>query len=157
MPIQYLNSKLIPVKRQGAKHVPNTLSVTDFSSGLFWHVNPATIDCEKHINYIVGRALEADTLADWNLLCQHLSLRGVMKIAQNLRSIDKKVSLSFLSWVKFLRSNSDAAHRNSRHQHIGFPESHSGQSRRTKRLPPREYYTKTERKRSAETILIPLE
>ncbi len=77
---------------------PNKLSVGDFSSGLFWDVNPATIDCEKHINYIVGRVLEAGTLADWQLLCQHLSLQGVVKVAQNLRSIDKK-SLTFLSVV----------------------------------------------------------
>jgi len=74
------------------------LCIANFSSGLFWDINPETLDCDKHINYIVRRVLEVGTLADWNLLCQQLSLPGIVKIAQKLRSIDKK-SLNFLSVV----------------------------------------------------------
>ncbi len=76
----------------------HNLSVTDFSSGLFWDIDPATLDCDKHNSYIVGRVLEAGTFGDWQLLCRNLSLQGVVQIAKNLRSIDKK-SLAFLSVV----------------------------------------------------------
>jgi len=76
----------------------NRLSVEDFSNGLFWDINPDTLDCDKHIKYIVGRVLEAGTLADWNLLCRSLSLQGIVQIARKMRSIDKK-SLNFLSVV----------------------------------------------------------
>ncbi len=77
---------------------PKRLSAADFSSGLFWDIDPATLDGEKHITYIVRRVLEAGTLADWNLLCRHLSLQGMVQIARKLRSIDPK-SLTFLSIV----------------------------------------------------------
>ena len=76
----------------------DNLSAADFSNGLFWDIDPATLDCEKHVAYIVGRVLEAGTLEDWQLLCKRLSLQGVVQIAQKLRSIDKK-SLAFLSVV----------------------------------------------------------
>jgi len=77
---------------------PNRLTVDGFSRGLFWDITPETLDGDKHINYIVRRVLEIGTLADWNLLCQQLSIPGIVKIAQKLRSIDKK-SLNFLSVV----------------------------------------------------------
>ncbi len=76
----------------------NRISVEDFSNGLFWDIDPQTLDVERHINYIVGRVLEAGTIEDWNLLCRHLSLQGVVRIAQTLRSMDRK-SLAFLSAV----------------------------------------------------------
>jgi hypothetical protein len=76
----------------------NSLSAADFSSGLFWDIDPASLDMHQHISYIVGRVLEAGTLADWNLLCRHLSLQGVIQIARKLRSLDRK-SLAFLSVV----------------------------------------------------------
>jgi len=76
----------------------NGFSADDFSRGLFWDIDPQTLDMEKHIGYIVGRVLEAGTLEDWNLLCRHLSLQGVVQVAQALRSVDRK-SLAFLSAV----------------------------------------------------------
>jgi hypothetical protein len=76
----------------------DSLSAADFSSGLFWDIDPASLDMQQHISYIVGRVLEAGTLADWNLLCRHLSLQGVIQIARKLRSLDRK-SLAFLSVV----------------------------------------------------------
>jgi len=74
------------------------ISADDFSRGLFWDIDPATLDVGRHINYIVGRVLEAGTIEDWNLLCRHLSLQGVVQIAQQLRSMDPR-SLAFLSVV----------------------------------------------------------
>ncbi len=76
----------------------NRLSADNFSRGLFWDIDPASLDTQQHIRYIVGRVLEAGTLADWNLLCRHLSLQGVIQIARKLRSLDRR-SLAFLSVV----------------------------------------------------------
>ncbi len=76
----------------------NRMSVDAFSHGLFWDIDPQALDVERHINYIAGRVLEAGTIEDWNLLCRHLSLQGVVRIAQTLRSMDRK-SLAFLSVV----------------------------------------------------------
>ncbi len=76
----------------------NRLSADQFSRGLFWDIDPASLDVQQHISYIVSRVLETGTLADWNLLCRHLSLQGVIQIAQNLRTLDRK-SLAFLSVV----------------------------------------------------------
>jgi hypothetical protein len=74
------------------------ISAADFSPGLFWEIDTATLDFEKHIHYIVNRILDAGTIDDWNLLCRHLSLQGVVNIAQKLRSLDPR-SLAFLSVV----------------------------------------------------------
>lgn len=76
----------------------NSLSADHFSRGLFWDIDPASLDMQQHIRYIVGRVLEAGTLDDWNLLCRHLSLQGVIQIARTLRTLDRK-SLAFLSVV----------------------------------------------------------
>lgn len=76
----------------------NSLSADDFSRRLFWDIDPASLDMQQHIRYIVGRVLVAGTLADWNLLCRQLSLQGVIQIARKLRTLDKK-SLAFLSVI----------------------------------------------------------
>lgn len=76
---------------------PNRLTVDGFSRGLFWDINPETLDGDKHINYIVRRVLEIGTLADWNLLCQQLSIPGIVKIAQNCVLLIRKVSTFVLS------------------------------------------------------------
>ena len=76
----------------------NRLSADHFSNGLFWDIDPESLDTDQHIRYIVGRVLESGTLEDWNLLCRHLSLQGVIQIARKLRSLDQK-SLAFLSVV----------------------------------------------------------
>lgn len=75
-----------------------SLSDDHFSSGLFWDIDPTSLDMQQHMSYIVSRVLEVGTLADWNLLCKHLSLPGVIKVAQTLRTLDRK-SLAFLSVV----------------------------------------------------------
>ena len=76
----------------------NRLSADNFSQGLFWDIDPASLDMDKHAKYVVSRVLTAGTLADWNLLCRHLTLQGVIQIAQTLRSLDRK-SLAFLSAI----------------------------------------------------------
>jgi hypothetical protein len=74
------------------------LTPADFSEGLFWDIDPATLDIVRHASYVVGRVLEAGTLEDWQRLCRQFTLPGVVDIARRLRSLDPK-SLAFVSSV----------------------------------------------------------
>ncbi len=74
------------------------LSSADFSANLFWDIDPATLDVEQHMKYVVARVLEAGTVDDWLLLCRRFTLPDVIEVAQGIRSLDPK-SLAFLSVV----------------------------------------------------------
>ena len=75
-----------------------TLSSADFSTALFWDVDPATLDIERHLKYVVARVLEAGTFDDWLLLRHRFTLSGIIDVARQLRSLDPK-ALAFLSVV----------------------------------------------------------
>jgi hypothetical protein len=74
------------------------IRASDFSQNLFWDVDPATLDMERHRKYIIARVLECGTLEDWRMLCRRFTLAGIIETAQTLRSMDPK-ALSFLSVV----------------------------------------------------------
>ncbi len=76
----------------------HALTPADFSAGLFWDVDPASLDIGQHLKYVVGRVLDAGTLDDWRLLCRQLTLNGIIDIARQLRSLDPR-TLAFLSVV----------------------------------------------------------
>lgn len=38
----------------------------NFSSNLFWDIDPNNIDMEKHASFIVHRVLEYGTIEDWD-------------------------------------------------------------------------------------------
>lgn len=69
-----------------------------FSSNLFWDIDPATLDWDKHRTYIVGRVLEYGNLSDWRLLRSRMSLPEIAKLAQGLRQLDPK-TLSFIATI----------------------------------------------------------
>lgn len=71
---------------------------TDFSHNLFWDADPAAIDMERHIKYIIGRVLEFGTLSDWRLLCRRYTLSKIVDTAKSLRCLDIK-AVAFLSVV----------------------------------------------------------
>lgn len=75
-----------------------TIQPADFSDNLFWDADPAEIDMERHIKYIVGRVLEFGTLNDWRFLCRRYTLSRVVEIARTLRCLDPK-AVAFLSVV----------------------------------------------------------
>ncbi len=75
-----------------------SLSANDFSTNLFWDIDPAELDSKMHMKYIISRVLEIGTFDDWILLCRHFTLATIIKVSQTLRSIDPK-SLAFLSVV----------------------------------------------------------
>ncbi len=74
------------------------LTPADFSEGLFWDVEPNTLDIERHLKYVVARVLKAGTLEDWQLLSRHFTLVRIVDVARQLRSLDPK-SVAFLSAV----------------------------------------------------------
>ena len=70
----------------------------DFSRTLFWDIDPATLDIERHKKYVVARVLEYGTLEDWRLLLRRFTLESIIAVAQTLRTLDPK-ALSFLSVI----------------------------------------------------------
>jgi hypothetical protein len=71
---------------------------SDFSTNLFWDIDPATLDMDRHRKYIVARVLECGTFEDWRILCRRFTLSGIIETARTLRSMDPK-AFSFLSVV----------------------------------------------------------
>jgi hypothetical protein len=74
------------------------LAPDNFSTNLFWDIDPETFNVEQHIKYVISRVLESGTLEDWRLLCHRFTLSAIIETAQTLRSIDPK-ALAFLSVV----------------------------------------------------------
>ena len=74
------------------------ITLKDFSSNLFWDIDPSELNQKRHIKYIVARVLEIGTFDDWQLLCRLFTLETIITVAQKLRFIDPK-SLAFLSTV----------------------------------------------------------
>lgn len=81
-----------------ADTMPDRAWVTEFSTNLFWDVDPTTLDLDQHRKYVVARVVECGTFEDWKLLCRHFGLPTVVSIAQTLRSLDAR-AVSFLSVV----------------------------------------------------------
>ncbi|MDO4224901.1 MAG: hypothetical protein Q4C75_03305 [Bergeyella zoohelcum] len=74
------------------------ISVQDFSSHLFWDVDLAEINIEKHRNFLIGRVIEYGFLKDWQLLKSLYGIEEIKKTSIELRSLDA-VSLAFLSTI----------------------------------------------------------
>ena len=77
-------------------HVPSSIVPADFSRRLFWDIDPAALDLDRHRKYVVARVLEYGTLDDWRLLLRRFALTEIIATAQTLRTLDPK-ALSFLS------------------------------------------------------------
>ena len=69
-----------------------------FSENLFWDIDSATLNYEKHRKFIVQRVVEYGSLGDWRLICAYYGLDSIIAVAQSIRSLGKK-SLSFLAAV----------------------------------------------------------
>ncbi len=74
------------------------LVVSDFSENLFWDVDPATLDVDRHLAYIVARVVQHGTLKDWQALCRLKPLSVIVEVARTIRTLDPK-SLAFLSVI----------------------------------------------------------
>lgn len=74
------------------------ITVKDFSQHLFWDVDLATFDLEKHNIHMIQKVLEYGKMSDWNLLKALYGLDKIKEVSLNLRSLDA-VTLSFLSTI----------------------------------------------------------
>ena len=74
------------------------ISIKDFSQHLFWDVDLATFDLEKHHVHMIQKVLEYGKMSDWNLLKSLYGLDKIKEVSLNLRSLDA-VTLSFLSTI----------------------------------------------------------
>jgi hypothetical protein len=65
-----------------------------FSNNLFWDVETATLDLEKHIRFIIERVLMRGRLVDWSTLLQVYSAEQIKREIVKIRYLDK-VTLQF--------------------------------------------------------------
>jgi hypothetical protein len=69
-----------------------------FSPSLFWDIDIASLDLEKHAPYIVERVLDNGRMDDWLFIRQYYGLEKLRDIAIGIRSMSPK-ALSFISVV----------------------------------------------------------
>ena len=69
-----------------------------FSKHLFWDVEEAELDMDKHREFIVERVLDYGFMNDWVVIKEYYSLENLAKIAKNIRSLMPK-SLAFIAAV----------------------------------------------------------
>ena len=83
---------------------PINIKVGDFSPHLFWDVNPANLDMEKHKKYIIGRALDYGLINDWKLIRDYYGIDEIAKIATELRYLNYK-SINLISLLSGIPLN----------------------------------------------------
>ena len=76
----------------------NQIKISDFSKHLFWDVDLADFDFEKHKIHLINRVLEYGLIKDWKLLKEFYGLETIKEVSLNLRSLDA-VTLSYLSAI----------------------------------------------------------
>ncbi len=69
-----------------------------FSPSLFWDIDIAELDMEKHKAFIVARVLDYGMMADWLFIRQYYGIDRLREIALNIRSMERR-SLSFIATV----------------------------------------------------------
>ncbi len=74
------------------------ITINDFSQHLFWDVDLADFDFEKHKSHLIQKVLEYGLIQDWRLLKQVYGLETIKLVSLNLRSLDA-VTLSYLAAI----------------------------------------------------------
>ncbi|MDH6342246.1 hypothetical protein M2480_001564 [Parabacteroides sp. PFB2-12] len=69
-----------------------------FSANLFWDVDPADIDMDKHAAFIVGRVLDYGLMEDWLFIRDYYGIERLKEIALGIRSLERK-SLAFIATI----------------------------------------------------------
>ncbi|MDH6312743.1 hypothetical protein M2137_001518 [Parabacteroides sp. PFB2-10] len=75
-----------------------------FSANLFWDVDPADIDMDKHAAFIVGRVLDYGLMEDWLFIRDYYGIERLREIALGIRSMFPE-SLSFIATVTQVPEN----------------------------------------------------
>lgn len=68
----------------------------ELSKGIFWDVDPITIDYDKHARFVIERVVTRGQLSDFRKILAYYGKPRMAKEAVQIRSLDKK-SLHFLS------------------------------------------------------------
>ena len=69
----------------------NNEIILSLSKTLFWDVDIASIDPEKHASYVIERVLSLGTMDDFKLLKLHYGKSKIKQTAQMLRYMDERV------------------------------------------------------------------
>jgi len=69
-------------------------SIKSLNANLFWDVDPATIDVNRHRRYVIERVLERGELSDLQTAVALYSMPTIIAEAQQMRSLDP-VTLAF--------------------------------------------------------------
>jgi hypothetical protein len=69
-----------------------------FSTHLFWDVNPDDLSIEKNQQFIIQRVLEYGFLEDWILISKMYGLFVIVENAKKIRNLDKK-ALNFIASI----------------------------------------------------------
>jgi hypothetical protein len=72
--------------------------INDFSSHLFWDVDPESISIEKDEKYIIHRVLEYGFYKDWQMINSIYGLSTIVENTKKFRNLDKK-ALHFISTI----------------------------------------------------------
>jgi hypothetical protein len=80
--------------------MPAVMKNISFSSYLFWDIDMAELDMEKHAPYILERVLDNGQMNDWLLVRQYYGLERLKKIALGIRCMSPQ-ALAFISTVTY--------------------------------------------------------
>ncbi|GHT53712.1 hypothetical protein FACS1894106_4800 [Spirochaetia bacterium] len=72
--------------------------LTNFSSNLFWDIDLADLDMERHAPYIVERVLNNGQMNDWLFIRTYYGIDKLREIALEIRSLSPQ-ALAFISTV----------------------------------------------------------
>lgn len=80
------------------------ISISDFSSHLFWDINKDELDLDANKSFIVKRALEYGFMQDWNLISSYYGLTEIVELAKTFRSLEPK-TFSFILTLSGLQKD----------------------------------------------------
>ena len=78
--------------------------IDTFSKHLFWDVNKADIDIDKHAKYNINSILQYGFYEDWKILLKHYKLKTIVDIAIKNKHLDKKTA-SFIALISKIPIN----------------------------------------------------
>ena len=72
--------------------------INNLSEHLFWDVDKANIDKDKHQKFIIKKVLQYGLYSDWQELIKRYGLQKIINVSKDIRDLDKK-TLSFLTLI----------------------------------------------------------
>ena len=95
--------------------------VQSLSKGLFWDVDPETVDEVKHRRFIIQRVLERGDLDDWNNTKAHYTVPVIVDEAKQMRYLDPRV-MAFVACIGNVKESDFRCYtlRQSNQQHWPF-------------------------------------